>query len=518
MPIRTAVFDRATLSFLAILIGLTWLRIAGLMATPLNLHFDEAQYWAWSRNFDWGYFSKPPLIAWAIGATTALFGNEEWAVRLAAPLAQSAASLILYALGRSIYGAWPGFWAGLAWATLPATWLSSGIISTDALLLPLWSLALLALWRMTQTRAWTWAVVLGLAVGFGALAKYAMLYFVLGAIFAARWSQPVRLALSGGRAWVAGAIALALLAPNFYWNVQHAFATVTHTAANARLGANFFHPGEFLEFIFSQAGVIGPLFFVALAWLLWRNARRAAGMSDEDRFLVAFIAPPLLIISLLALLSRANANWAVAAFPAAIVWIVGTIVIGARGRRFLVAAIAVNIIIGGVFTAAAVNPDLADRIGLANSFKRARAWDETAREIATRAIAQPGEPPFTAVMVDHRALYYELAYYWRDARRAGAPLPPVRMWVLNANPGNAAEASDPMRAEESGRVLVVHMNGHLATFVAGDFTVFRTVEHLTIPLGGGINRELELSVAEGFAPVVRDAAFEARVRGESTDD
>lgn len=518
MPFRTAALDRATLSFLVILVGLTWLRVAGLMATPLNLHFDEAQYWAWSRTLEWGYFSKPPLIAWVIAATTSLFGNDEWAVRLASPFAQSAASLILLALGRSIYGAWPGFWAGLAWLTLPATWLSSGIISTDALLLPLWSLALLALWRLTQTRAWIWAVVLGLAVGFGALAKYAMLYFVVCAFFAARWSQPVRLALSGRRAWVAALIALALLAPNIYWNVQHAFATVTHTAANARLGSNLFHPGEFVEFVLSQAGVIGPLFFVALAWLFWRTAQCSGGMTDEDRFLAAFTSPPLIIISVLAFLSRANANWAVVAFPAAIVWITGTIFAGARGRRFLAAAIALNIGIGAVFMAAAINPQFADDIHLSNALKRTRGWDETAREIATRAVAQPGEPPFTAVMVDHRALFYELSYYWRDARRAGAPLPPIRMWVLHANAGNAAEASNPMRAEESGRVLVVHMNPQLASFVAGDFTVFRTVEHLTIPLGGQINRDLELSVAEGFAPVTRDAAFEARVRGEATDD
>ena len=119
MPLRTAVFDRATLLFLLLLVGLTWLRIAGLMATPLNLHFDEAQYWAWSRNLAWGYFSKPPLIAWAIAATTALFGDAEWAVRLAAPIAQGFAGLFLYALGRSVYGAWAGFWSGLAWLTLP---------------------------------------------------------------------------------------------------------------------------------------------------------------------------------------------------------------------------------------------------------------------------------------------------------------------------------------------------------------------------------------------------------------
>jgi hypothetical protein len=48
--------------------------------------------------------------------------------------------------------------------------------------------------------------------------------------------------------------------------------------------------------------------------------------------------------------------------------------------------------------------------------------------------------------------------------------------------------------------------------VATDFASFRTVEHLTVPLGGGVNREFEISIGEGFAPLPRDAAFEERRR------
>ena len=43
----------------------------------------------------------------------------------------------MFALGRTMYGAWAGFWAGVGWLMLPGVWLSSSIISTDALLLPL---------------------------------------------------------------------------------------------------------------------------------------------------------------------------------------------------------------------------------------------------------------------------------------------------------------------------------------------------------------------------------------------
>ncbi|MEM9371649.1 MAG: hypothetical protein AAGA26_10880, partial [Pseudomonadota bacterium] len=38
------------------------------------VHFDEAQYWAYGQELDWGYFSKPPLVAGAIRLTTDLMG------------------------------------------------------------------------------------------------------------------------------------------------------------------------------------------------------------------------------------------------------------------------------------------------------------------------------------------------------------------------------------------------------------------------------------------------------------
>jgi Dolichyl-phosphate-mannose-protein mannosyltransferase len=511
MNARKAAIDRSTLSFLAALIGVCWLRVQALLISPLNLHFDEAQYWAWSQTFEWGYFSKPPLVAWAIAATTALFGDAEWAVRVAAPIAQGVGALLLFALGRNMYGAAAGFWAGLGWLLLPAVWLSSGIISTDALLLPFWSLALLATWRLIVTRDWVWAITLGLAVGIGALAKYAMLYFVVCAALASLWSKPARAVLWNVRGAVAAVIALAVLGPNLAWNFTHGFATIEHTAANARLTADFINPNELLEFLGSQALVIGPILFVVLIWLFWRAFRRADGLSDEDKFLLAFILPPLAVIMAQAFLSRANANWAATAYPAAIVWIAGNFAGTRKGVRVLAAAMLLNLAIGGTMMAAATDPVFADRIGFANGLKRSRGWEETAREIATRALGQPEEPPFTAVLVDHRATYFELAYYWRHARRSGAPLPPVRMWLLHDGPRNSAEAVDPMRPEEGARVLVVHANPGYLPLVAGDFTVFRSVEHLTIPLGGGINRELEISVGEGFAPAPRDAAFEERL-------
>lgn len=508
-----AAFDRATLAFAIVLIVMTWLRIEALRLSPLGLYFDEAQYWMWSRSFDWGYFTKPPLVAWVIGATTAVFGDAEWAVRLGAPLAHAVAATALFVLGRSMYGAWPGFWAGFGWLMLPGVWFSSSLISTDAMLLPLWAIALLAMWRMVATRAWVWAAVLGIAIGVGAQAKYAMFYFFLCTALAAWWLEPVRQALAQGRGVLATLLSLIVIAPNLIWNVQNGFVTARHTADNARLDiTDMFNLDELLEFIGGQAGVIGPIIFLVLIWVLWRAARRSEGLSTEEKFLLAYILPPFIIVSGIAFISRANANWAAVAYPALLLLVTGSLFSSASGRRWLMIATAVNAAIGLGFAAIVVT-----RPAIANQFKgirTAQAWEETAREIALRAATQPGEAPFTAVMVDDRATYFELNYYWRHARRAGAPLPPVRMWKLYEDARNSAEASDPMRPEEGGRVLVVHLSPGMLPFVAADFTVFRTVEHLTVPLGGGVNRELEISIGEGFAPAPRDDAFMERLRDQ----
>ena len=43
--------------------------------SALNLVPDEAHYWDWSRQLDWSYYSKGPLIALLIRGSCELFGS-----------------------------------------------------------------------------------------------------------------------------------------------------------------------------------------------------------------------------------------------------------------------------------------------------------------------------------------------------------------------------------------------------------------------------------------------------------
>ncbi|MEM1371898.1 MAG: glycosyltransferase family 39 protein, partial [Pseudomonadota bacterium] len=217
---------------LALLLGI---RIIALLLNQTDLFFDEAQYWAWSEEPAFGYYSKPPLIAWIIGSVTALCGDGSVCVRLASPLLHTLTALTVAALGWRLYDARVGALAGLTYALLPAVSLSSGIISTDVPLLLCWAAALILFWTIIrdQSRSYLPALLLGLVFGVGLNAKYAMAWFVMCAGIYLLVTPSARRAVADFRLPLAASVGLAMLVPNIAWNGQNRFATLSHTADNA---------------------------------------------------------------------------------------------------------------------------------------------------------------------------------------------------------------------------------------------------------------------------------------------
>jgi len=72
---------------------------------PIDLSGDEAQYWDWSRDLDWSYYSKGPLVAWIVRASCTAFGhNTMLAVRFPALLLAVGTSALTYLLTRELFG------------------------------------------------------------------------------------------------------------------------------------------------------------------------------------------------------------------------------------------------------------------------------------------------------------------------------------------------------------------------------------------------------------------------------
>src|SRR5215469_8149685 len=325
------------------LLGVTLLRLLWLAGNPIDLYPDEAQYWLCSQAPDWGYFSKPPLTPWLIAATTKLFGEDEFAIRVSSPLLHFVTALTVYGIARRLYDARAACWSAVIYVTLPAVSLSAAIISTDVPLLFCWSVALYGFVRAreveTGSAVWRrWWFLVGIAAGVGLLAKYAMAYWLLSALLLMLISREERRHLSG----LLGAAVLAILIylPNFWWNWSHDFASYRHTQANANLAGSLIHPGHFLEFFSSQFGVFGPLLFGALLVLVFVFTRRLA--EPRARLLAIFALPSLAMMLVVSFLSRAHPNWSAPTYVSATI-LITAFLLQQRRRAILIASLALHV-------------------------------------------------------------------------------------------------------------------------------------------------------------------------------
>lgn len=548
---------------LFVLLALLILRLGAVLLSGIELYADEAQYWRWSRHFDWGYYSKPPMIAWIIGIVTGLFGNAEWAVRLPAPLLHTVAGGALFFLGRSMYGPRIGMFAAIGYALMPGVILSASVLSTDGVLLPFWCLGLFLLWRLrTDDRAgWATAIGLGLCMGAGFLSKYAMLYFFIGLGLTGLIDPPTRRALLSPKGLGAMAIAAALIAPHMLWNAANDFKTVGHTVDNANLGGELLNPEHLGKFFGDQMAVFGPISFLALLGGLWAFFIRPnqTERDPRDLWLLVFILPVIVIIAGQSVLSRAHANWAATAYPAASV-LVAAWLVRAEANRWLWIAIAaicalaffavpdislilkLGLSLGFGLTVLAVGlaskwqpsgllwssiglhgvsaallaliiaapASFSTALGLDNAFKRVRGWETGAAEVAAWA----REMNATAILVDEREVWHGLDYYLRDEE-----MPPLIAWRRNPGPKSFSETAELTDAIDD-RVLVVSYRPNMRPRMRADFAEFSFLGEIETPLGTRSNgcpitRRFVLYEANEYTELTRDQAWEERFEGLS---
>jgi 4-amino-4-deoxy-L-arabinose transferase-like glycosyltransferase len=415
LPRSDAITSR-NLCFL-ILFALTIARLVALHVSVVDLFFDEAQYWSWSRAPAFGYFSKPPLLAWILAGTAAVCGDGEACLRAFAPIFYLGTSLLAYAVADLLYDERTAFWTALMVALSIGVAFSSRIVSTDVPLLFFWTLALLAWLKLLMGGAlggsMRWAVVLGVALGAGMLAKYAMAYFVPGAALAALVDDGARKLLRRPASWLALLLAAVLVAPNVAWNLANGLATFKHTGVNIEGEGFELSIGKGLEFILSQFLVIGPIvfgiFLVLVVRMPWRELPRG------DRLLMSFATPPLALVTVVAFAHGANANWAAPAFvPAAVV--ATAVMVRRKLRGLLAASLCIGIAAQALL---AVTDAMADRLTVpllgkeADIYRRTMAGRSLGQAVGD--LARRFETP-TIVTEEHYELSL-LLYYLRNEDR-----------------------------------------------------------------------------------------------------
>jgi 4-amino-4-deoxy-L-arabinose transferase-like glycosyltransferase len=466
---RASISETGYLARLLIaLAALLALRLAAIYAAKIDLVFDEAQYWTWSRELAFGYFSKPPMIAWVIRIASAVCGDGEVCIKAASPVVYTLASFMIYLSGRALFGARVGFWSAIVFDTLPGVSYSSLLITTDVALILFWTIALYAWVMLVKRQSMGFAALLGVAVGLGLLAKQAMIYALLCIICHAVVSREARAALKGGRAIVAVLIAAALFAPNVTWNIENGFPTIRHTESNIGWQYPYVHPYRVLEYFALQFGVFGPILFAVLLRAAWREIRRP---SDPAKILLlSFSLPVLTLLTVQALLSRAHGNWSATAYPAASI-LVTAVMIELKRRILFGVSLALHLAIAIILAAA---PAFALKLPL---FERLRFLSQVIgwRGVADAVRAKLAEEHYGALVVDTRELAAELLYYLRDD--------PTPLYVLPVGPvpSDHYEMTRPFTAATPEPILFVSLTRCPEKF-AQSFASSTALGFATVPL------------------------------------
>ncbi len=383
-------------------------RLVVLYTSQVDLFFDEAYYWYWSKHPDFGYYSKPPMVAWGIYLSTHICGDSVFCIKLPALIMHSLTSVIVYFISKELFNDEKiSFYAGISYLTLPLISFLSMAITTDAFLLFFWAFTLLFFIKALKYNRPLYWVLAGIGGGFGLLSKYTMVVFGVSVVLYLIFSKEHKKILKNKYFYISVFIAALIYLPNLLWQFNHHFVSFKHTKDISEIDRQLFHIDKLLEFLAAQFGVFGPVFFGVLLFLLVKPFIK----DERFKLLYFFTYVMLSIISLVAFLSRAFANWAAPTYVAGTVLVVSYLLF-TKKEKLLKIGIAINIIMALIFYhyhtfLKILNIEISSKI---DPYKRVLGWHQLAEELKPLIIKYPN----SVILYDDRKTMSEMVYYLRE--------------------------------------------------------------------------------------------------------
>jgi 4-amino-4-deoxy-L-arabinose transferase-like glycosyltransferase/membrane-associated phospholipid phosphatase len=397
-----------------------------LASGAIELSQDEAYQWVWSKHPALSYYSKPPAIAFIQLAGTSIFGDKEFGVRFFSPLFAAITSLLLLRFLAREIGARPSFWLLLVATATPLLGLGTILMTVDPPLVLCWTLAMVVGWRAAQpdgkTRDW---LVVGLAMGLGFLCKYTAIMQIFCWVVLFAFAPATRIHLRKPGPWLALLIFSICTLPVVIWNSQRGWPTFNDVGGDAGLHGQW-HPTLrfFWDFLFTQFGVLNPIFFIGAIWAMlgfWKFRR------ERPLWLYLFCmgAPVFLGHLLWSLHSRILPNWiAVSILPMFCLMVVYWIEKFNSGWRFVKPVFIGGVALGIFAIAVMYQSNLIGKIagqplpGEKDPSRRVQAWNVEAAlvENAREKLAAEGKPAF--IIAGHYGITGLYSFYIPQAQHA----------------------------------------------------------------------------------------------------
>ena len=391
-------------SFILFFFTLILLRVFVIINTPLELSADEAQYWLWSKQISWGYFSKPPLIAWLINLSNQIFGDYDYAIRILAPIIHGINAFIIFKLSQEINdNRLAHLFSSLIWLTLPIVGVGSFLMSTDTPLMLLWTLALFAMVRAYKTDNLIIWNLAGLITGLAIYAKYAAIYLPLGLIIfhLINFRNESNIKLKSLLLFLITIFFVSL--PNLLWNYFNNFYAINHLSSNAVIDSPNYSLLGSLTFLVSQIAILGPLLFIIFIFSVCKVNK----LNKYSVFLLYFILPVYILMFIQGFFSEANANWAASALPAI------TILCGyflSKHIKIATLTLCSNLFICIFILLVSYNGNLIFLDLKSDPLRKLKGWNILSENLKDTISKEKSD----VILVDRRGIAAELIYYLRN--------------------------------------------------------------------------------------------------------
>ena len=278
--------------------GLT--TVAGLLAGLLvatsgsyGYHRDELYFVMLGGHPSWGYVDQPPLVPLLAHAADVLSGGSLVGLRLLSSLAMAATVLLTGLIAREFGACRAGqVLAATGWGISAVTFAAGHLMTTTSFDLLLWAALGLAGVRALRDGgpAWLWVgAIAGVGLQVKALMAFALVALLMGVLLGGP-----RRTLTSRWPWMAALLALAIWAPNLWWQAAHSWPQVEMSKQIAAGESGTSEP--VLLFLPFQLVLLSPMLVPVWAIGWWRLLRTHA-LAQWRAFAVAYVVLVALFIA-----------------------------------------------------------------------------------------------------------------------------------------------------------------------------------------------------------------------------
>lgn len=263
-----------------------------VIASQFELAHDEAYYWLYSKNLDWGYFDHPPFVGLVIKAFSFL-GHNELALRFGFIVLQFATMLILLGISGS---AWVSYFLFFAFPLASFT----GVLALpDMPLLFMAAVYCHYLKKYFEKDSLKNSILLGVSIAVLFYAKYhgvLLVFFTMVAV--------PKLLLRKSFYGVA-LVALLCFMPHMIWQYQHDFSTLRYHFIERP--SSSFSLKRSLEFVGLQVILAG----VFAGFILWWDVIKKKSTDNFSRSMKFISIGTVLFFLFSSLSKKTEANWTI---------------------------------------------------------------------------------------------------------------------------------------------------------------------------------------------------------------